>query len=97
MLEKLTIYIFPSGLGDAVMASAVALKYRCQTGKAMYIGHKCNEVFINNPDFVCHPEYDFWSLTTERIRAAESSGISLVCLYYFGFEKLLVRIGDITG
>lgn len=87
--SKLTpLYIFPSGMGDAVMALAVARNYYAHTGKIFHIGHNCVDIFTGCKYIVCHSKYAFWSLTAESQQQAESEGYCLVSLFYFSYRQV---------
>ena len=82
------VYVFPAGMGDAVMALAVAENYYVQTGKPLHVGHKCAEIFEHDPRVVCHPEYAFWNLTAKSEEEARAAGYQLISLFYFNFRQV---------
>ena len=86
--KLIPVYVFLQGLGDAVMALAVAKNYYKQTGSVMHIGHKHTEVFLNCEYAVCHPEYAFWELNEQRKKEAEEKGFRLFSLGYFSFRNV---------
>ena len=82
------VYVFPAGMGDAVMALAVAENYYAQTGTPLHIGHTCAEIFEHDPRVVCHPEYAFWNLTAKSEDEARTAGYQLISLFYFNFRQV---------
>ncbi len=82
---KRRIYVFPQGIGDGVMATAVAAWYCAQTGEKMLLAHKQATLFENNPNVECHPEYAVQNLTEDVIRQAESNGDQLIAISYLVF------------
>jgi hypothetical protein len=82
------LYIFPHGIGDGMMATAVAANYRRQFGLPMHIGHKDSCLFEGNPDVVCHDEYAIQLLTPQVIGEASNRGFELICLYYYDFVQV---------
>lgn len=88
--SKLTpLYVFPSGMGDAVMALAVARNYYSQTGNIMHVGHKCTEIFTGCKYIKCHPEYAFWALNGQSEHKAETEGYRLISLFYFAYRQVV--------
>lgn len=82
-----TIYIFPQGIGDGVMATAVAARYAAVHEEPMHIGHKHAELFVQNPAVVCHPEYSVQNLRAGGIQLAQERGDRLVALSYLSFRN----------
>ncbi|MBR4222652.1 MAG: hypothetical protein IKR81_15945 [Victivallales bacterium] len=86
-MEKKLVYVFPQGIGDGVMASAVAAAYYVKYNKKLCLAHKQVALFENNPNVECFPEYAVQNLNEQTIRQAEERGIQLVAISYLHFEE----------
>ena len=85
-MEKKLVYVFPQGIGDGVMATAVAGAYFAKFNKKLCIAHKQVALFKNNPYLECVPEYAVQNLNEQTIRQAEEKGDQLIAVSYLHFE-----------
>ena len=83
---KRRIYVFPQGIGDGIMATAIAASYFAQTGHKMHLAHNQASLFENNPYVECHSEYAVQNLTEQVIRQAEANGDQLIAISYLVFQ-----------
>ena len=83
---KRQIYVFPQGIGDGIMATAIAACYFAQTGHKMLLAHKQASLFENNPYVECHSEYAVQNLTEQAIRQADENGDQLIAISYLVFQ-----------
>ena len=86
-MEKKQVYVFPQGIGDGVMATAVAAAYYAKYEKKLCLAHKQVALFENNPHVECFPEYAVQNLNEQTIHQAEERGIQLVAVSYLHFEE----------
>ena len=87
-ISRTTIYVFPDGMGDAIMALAVAYNYFKQKHQPFHIAHKDAFLFQNISYIVCHPEYSFWRINEHSSSIANQNGFELISLNYFDFRQV---------
>ena len=89
------IYDFPNGIGDGIMATAVAAAYFERFHAKMRIGHKNSELFENNPHVICYPEFSVKALLENQencLRKAAAQGFKLITVSYLEFQSEFNRI-----
>ena len=86
------LYLVSSGIGDGLIAAAAARNYRRCFGKPMHIIHRETELFLGNPDVVCHDEYKELERKPQMLAAAQQAGFRVRYLRYHLFTHVEGRV-----